>query len=173
MPDYKTPGIYIEETNFFPNSVVAVGTAVPVFIGYTEKAEQGAKSLLRVPTKISSLSEYHQLFGDAFHSEFEIVDDAGGNFILNGNRKRIKRTANSEMYFYSAIKFFYLNGGNACYILSIGTYEPVRKSGILKKHFLGDNKTANVFSILDKEAEPTFILLPDVVALKDENTSPT
>ena len=35
----KTPGVYIEEKNVFPNSIVALPTAVPAFIGYTEKAE--------------------------------------------------------------------------------------------------------------------------------------
>ena len=40
---YKTPGVYIEEKNAFPASVVAVATAVPVFIGYTEKAERSGQ----------------------------------------------------------------------------------------------------------------------------------
>jgi uncharacterized protein len=33
-----TPGVYIEEVNAFPGSVVEVATAIPAFIGYTEKA---------------------------------------------------------------------------------------------------------------------------------------
>lgn len=33
-----TPGVYITEQNAFPNSVVAVATAVPVFIGYCRKS---------------------------------------------------------------------------------------------------------------------------------------
>ena len=35
---YKTPGVYIEEISKFPPSVAEVETAIPVFIGYTEKA---------------------------------------------------------------------------------------------------------------------------------------
>lgn len=173
MPDYNTPGVYIEEMNAFPNSVVAVETAVPVFIGYTQKAERNGKSLLRVPTRISSLVEFHQLFGGAFAAQFDILDDAGGNRVINGQSKKIYRTANNELYFYSAIKFFYLNGGSNCYILPVGTYETIKKEGILKKHFVGDDSTASVFSVLEKEAEPTLVLLPDVVALKDSNNSPS
>lgn len=45
-----TPGVYIQEQNAFPNSVVEVATAVPAFIGYTEKATRGGKSLHNVPT---------------------------------------------------------------------------------------------------------------------------
>ena len=33
----KTPGVYIVEKSAFPNSVVEVATAVPAFIGYTER----------------------------------------------------------------------------------------------------------------------------------------
>jgi uncharacterized protein len=50
----KTPGVYIVEKNAFPNSVVEVATAVPAFIGYTETAENGGKSLKNVPKRISS-----------------------------------------------------------------------------------------------------------------------
>ena len=38
MPDYKTPGVYIEEISTLPPSIAATETALPVFIGYTEKA---------------------------------------------------------------------------------------------------------------------------------------
>ena len=46
MGQYKTPGVYIVEKNAFPNSVVEVATAVPAFIGYTEKASNKGKPLL-------------------------------------------------------------------------------------------------------------------------------
>jgi phage tail sheath protein FI len=40
MPStYKTPGVYIEEISKFPPSVAEVATAIPAFIGYTEKAQ--------------------------------------------------------------------------------------------------------------------------------------
>ena len=35
---YKTPGVYVEEIPKFPPSVAPVATAIPAFIGYTEKA---------------------------------------------------------------------------------------------------------------------------------------
>ncbi|OUL30910.1 phage tail protein [Nostoc sp. RF31YmG] len=39
MPStYKTPGVYIEEISKFPPSVAQVETAIPAFVGYTEKA---------------------------------------------------------------------------------------------------------------------------------------
>ena len=52
MADRKTPGVYIVEENAFPNSVVEVATAVPAFIGVTEKAARGNQDLTGIPTRI-------------------------------------------------------------------------------------------------------------------------
>lgn len=58
---YKTPGVYVEEKSIFPPSVAQVATAIPAFIGYTERADDRAKDdLLLKPKKITSLLEYRQ-----------------------------------------------------------------------------------------------------------------
>ena len=47
---YKTPGVYVEEISVFPPSVAQVETAIPAFIGYTEKAKEVVDNdLLNVP----------------------------------------------------------------------------------------------------------------------------
>ena len=45
----KTPGVYIIEESAFPSAAVQVATAVPAFIGYTEKADNLGKSLSNKP----------------------------------------------------------------------------------------------------------------------------
>lgn len=66
MATYKTPDVYVEEISLFPPSVAEVETAVPAFIGYTEKANEfGPNDLHNVPTKVTSLLEYQELFGGA------------------------------------------------------------------------------------------------------------
>jgi phage tail sheath protein FI len=57
--NYKTPGVYVEEIAKFPPSVAQVETAIPAFIGYTEKGPKNE------PTRISSMLEYETLFGKA------------------------------------------------------------------------------------------------------------
>lgn len=170
MPDYKTPGVYIVEENAFPSSAVAVETAVPVFIGYTQKAERNGKSLSGVPTRISSMAEYAELFGGAFKPTFTITADAAGELQLNNKPWHLDWSPNNKLYFYSCIRFFYLNGGANCYILSVGSYEEAVK-GIDIKRFTGDATATppipDVFTLLEKEYEPTLVLLPDVVALAD------
>jgi len=59
----KTPGVYIVEQDAFPNTVIEVPTAIPVFLGYTEKAADGAVAKAGIPTRIGSLVDYVRIFG--------------------------------------------------------------------------------------------------------------
>ena len=73
MAEYKTPGVYIKEKNAFGTSVVEAETAIPAFIGFTEKAklrEDG--DLNNVPWKISSMNEFIQYFGEAPKPELKV-----------------------------------------------------------------------------------------------------
>lgn len=73
MAEYKTPGVYIKEKNAFGTSVVEAETAIPAFIGFTEKAklrEDG--DLTNVPWKISSMNEFIQYFGEAPKPELKV-----------------------------------------------------------------------------------------------------
>lgn len=70
METMKTPGVYIVEKSAFPNSVVPVATAVPAFIGHTQIAMNGTKSLLNVPFRITSMLEYNKYFGGGPQPEY-------------------------------------------------------------------------------------------------------
>src|SRR5574337_402428 len=64
--EYKSPGVFVEEITRFPPSIAPVETAIPAFIGYTEKADDAAPGDLHfVPTRITSLKEYESYFGKA------------------------------------------------------------------------------------------------------------
>lgn len=171
MPNtFNTPGVYLDEKNPFPNSVVAVATAVPVFIGYTQRAERNGKSLLFSPTRITSLAEYEEWFGTGFEAKFKVEEAppsfAGETFILNGKPMLVNINDNNTLYFYSAIRLFFLNGGSDCYIMSVNTYAD-KPDGVEidLADFSGDADRPNVFTILEKEYEPTLIVLPDIIAL--------
>ena len=73
MKPMKTPGVYIVEKNAFPNSVVQVATAVPAFVGYTERALNGNRSLRMMPWRISSMAEFHDYFGYGPSPLFDLV----------------------------------------------------------------------------------------------------
>ena len=63
--DRQTPGVYVTEFPAFPPTVLGVRTAVPCFIGYTERAEDPTtkKGLLNTPVPIDSLTAFNSYFG--------------------------------------------------------------------------------------------------------------
>ena len=137
----KTPGVYIVEKNAFPNSVVEVATAVPAFIGYTERADNKGKSLKNKPWRISSMAEFHQYFGADYTPKFDLkavveADETpeSGNgqnsasegkkpaeptFMYKGTGYHLKQTGLKYLLYYS-MKLFFQNGGGPCYIVSVG-----------------------------------------------------
>ena len=89
MKPMKTPGVYIVEKNAFPNSVVQVATAVPAFVGYTERALNGNRSLRMTPWRISSMAEFHDYFGFGPSPLFDLVkrEAAGRRRALRAQRR--------------------------------------------------------------------------------------
>jgi len=149
MAQYKTPGVYIVEKNAFPKSVVEVATAVPAFLGYTQKAIRGTKSLYNVPTRITSLTEFESLFGTAPETRFKrgpegIAPDAQSHFLL-----------------YNSMRLFFDNGGGPCWIVSVGPY--VDETGAPTPKAIGDFEPG--LALLEKEPEPTMLVVPDAVLL--------
>lgn len=164
----KTPGVYIVEKSAFPNSVVQVATAVPAFIGYTEKAENGPVSLLNTPWRITSMAEFHSYFGGGSDPVFKIDDvkPAQQPFPLSvegaakpaalpmatftskgplGEKKHQLVQTNPAFCLYGAMRLFFQNGGGPCYIVSVGTY----KTAVTKKDDNGDDITVIEDNVID------------------------
>jgi len=155
---YKTPGVYVEEISVFPPSVAQVETAIPAFIGYTEKAKKLVDNdLLKVPTRITSLLEYVQYFGGA-NNEQNIAVNINDVYDTAGNLTRtiqIPDPATKSVYLmYYSMQMYFANGGGPCYIISVGDYT----SGTVSKADLGAN---GGLADLAKEDEPTLIVFPD------------
>lgn len=75
MQQPTTPGVYVVEKNAFPNSVVEVATAIPVFIGYTQQAAYSGKDLTNIPTRVESMKEFQTFFGTGFVQTFKLTAD--------------------------------------------------------------------------------------------------
>ena len=137
----KTPGVYIEERLVLGNSVVPVPTAIPAFVGYTQKNEFNGQSLARKPIKVTSMVEFVTLFGGGYTTKFDVTEAKQGtpDIILGNPSKGYTLTANAatpRFLLYDSIRFFYANGGGDCYIVSMGTYETDGKAAtMLKKDF--------------------------------------
>lgn len=147
MGEYKTPGVYIKEKNAFGNSVVEAETAIPAFIGFTEKASNGDNSLLNQPWKITSMTEFTTYFGGAPQNKFTL--NVGEN-----NQLELKEPNVIFTLYYQMVMFF-ANGGSTCYVVSVGNYAS-------ETPITGDQvKTA--LTALEKEPEVTMIVVPEAV----------
>lgn len=155
MPEYLSPGIYIEEIFNQPVTIKSVATAIPVFIGYTQKARlMETGDLLNVPFRIASVDEYEYYFGIADFEKgieitFEIDDD---NVVAVGT---INQNTSSHYLMYYWLQLFFINGGGACYIASVGTYS---HDGVIKP---GDLTTG--LEAAKNIDEITLLLFPDSV----------
>jgi len=64
---------------------------------------------------------------------------------------------------YGAIKFFYANGGAVCYVMSVGGYD------FAKTSISDTTEFTNAITMLEKEMEPTMLVIPDVVEIFDDS----
>lgn len=162
---YKTPGVYVEEIVKFPPSVAQVETAIPAFIGYTEKATKKIENdLHRIPTRISSLLDYETYFGLAYPEStisVNVTDVVTDNVITERNIVVNQPSFPKPFLLYYSLQLYFANGGGPCYIVSVDLYEAI--NGTQNNILFNDLKAG--LSLLEAEDEPTLILFPDAKKL--------
>ncbi|MCP3669613.1 MAG: phage tail protein [Gammaproteobacteria bacterium] len=160
---YKTPGVYVKEVSIFPPSVAEVETAIPAFIGYTEKAEKKGEVLTNIPTKIKSLLDYHTLFGGEYDiTQVDVAVDEANSFAVTSV------APDKRFYMYEALRQFYDNGGGDCYIVSVGPFSATVALGKSADAVANPGLSVGLKK-LEKYDEPTIILFPDAPLLADES----
>ena len=119
MPEYLSPGVYVEEVDRGPKPIEGVGTAMAVFIGFTEKAqlveqsngETLTRDLLGKPQLVTNWSQYVERFGSF----------VGGAYLPH------------------SVYGYFQNGGSRCYVVSVKTI-PKAQAALLN----GEGKPALV-----------------------------
>src|SRR5512144_1526642 len=102
MPEYLSPGVYVEEVDRGPKPIEGVGTAMAVFVGFTEKAEYVreidgvpiVENLLNRAQLITNWTQYWERFGD---------------FVPGA-------------YLPHSVYGYFMNGGSRCYVVSVRTF---------------------------------------------------
>lgn len=182
----KTPGVYITEFDAFPKSVVGVQTAVPAFIGYTEKATVSGKPVYFKPIPISSLADYQAIFGVGFVPNYNIREVFGSppspplvdsyDFVvlaceslcsppMDDAYYKLWQTPGNESSFnlYNSLRLFYANGGGNCYIVSVGDYtDQGDKPGGVP---IDPAKLERGLKATADQTGPTMLVIPDAVLL--------
>ena len=167
---YKTPGVYLVEKDAFPGSVVEVATAVPAFIGYTEKTEYNKNSLINKPVRITSFAEYLSIFGGAPSVRYTYKKD-------NSNDAKAVLSAKPAFRLYDSMRIFFQNGGTTCYICSVGGYtvekekpdpgDSTKKITVIENNEIDQEVLCKGITPFEKEQEPTLMIIPDAVSLAD------
>lgn len=162
----NTPGVYVKEIPTLPASVAQVATAIPAFIGYTERADKNGTALAprNTPTRISSMIEYEKYFGGPqFESEMTVIVDMDDEQNVRNIQLDPLYTFSPYVMYYQ-IQMYFANGGGPCYIVSAGSYEDPIAPGdaIAGTGLLGG------LSALAMEDEPTLIVFPDAREIADE-----
>jgi phage tail sheath protein FI len=151
MPTYRTPDVYVEEISVFPPSVAEVETAIPAFIGYTERARKVADGdLANLPTNVYSFAQFEQYFGGPDTPDIAVALVADGA----GFRATVAEPALTYLL-HPAVKMFFDNGGGKCYIVSVGGYADALDVADL---------TAGLEAVA-LEDEPTLLVCPEAVRL--------
>ncbi len=102
MPEYLSPGVYVEEVDRGPKPIEGVGTAMAAFVGFTEKAEimrevggeMMVENLQNRPQLVTNWRQYMERFG---------------NFVPGANLPQ-------------AVYGYFMNGGSRCYVVSVRTF---------------------------------------------------
>jgi uncharacterized protein len=156
---YKTPGVYVEEIPKFPPSVAEVETAIPVFVGFTEKADRIIEGdLFKKPFRISSFLEYESYFGEPLYQAINVTVSPDG--------EPVRAVADSPTPFlmYYAVRSFFDNGGGPCYIFSIGSY-----ADKVDVKLYDDSGVDSALNMIKKIDEITLLVFPDLACLGDSD----
>jgi phage tail sheath protein FI len=112
VPNYYTPGVYIEEVNTGPRPIEAVATAVAAFVGFAPAGP------VNRPTLVTSWTQFVEEFG-----------------------RRDPKTGRKDPYIAEAflahsVYGYFLNGGSRCYVVRIVPPETLKglKPGVLTVH---------------------------------------
>lgn len=143
------------------NQLVAVATAIPIFVGYTELARDAAADLTYVPTMVSSMAQFLQYFGSAQAGYRNGAPPPGFIYTSEPATPLPYQSAPDcpRFHLYYCMALFFANGGGSCYVLSIGSYAQAAVQGLAAADYAG------VWPLLAKCGDATMLLLPDTLLL--------
>lgn len=127
LPDTRMPGVITQEIPTLPPSIGAVPSAVPCFIGYTEKASKDGEDVTLKPVRVRNMREYEEWFGQAPDQPItvdldEAVDESDP---ANPRTTRVDVRAVSITDFkfrmHYAMQLYYANGGGPSFVISAGS----------------------------------------------------
>lgn len=102
MPEYLSPGVYVEEVDRGPKPIEGVGTAMPVFVGFSEKAQ----------------------LTETIDGEVVTTDVLGKPLLVTNWTQYVERYGGfiEGAYMPHSVYGYFMNGGGRCYVMSVRTF---------------------------------------------------
>lgn len=155
-----SPGVFIAEQGSL-GTIAGVATAVPVFIGYTERAERAERdgpSLHLQPVQVASLADYEQSFGRGHVPVVRLTPSplTPDTVVIGLSAFRLETEGRRELH--DSLRVFYANGGQRCYVVSIGTYSDAMTAAAFENGLAAARGLAM-----------TLLLAPDAIHLADDD----
>lgn len=146
MPEYLSPGVYVEEVDRGPKPIEGVGTAMAAFVGFTEKAEylrevDGeplVENLLNRPQLVTNWTQYVERYG---------------GLVPGANLPQ-------------AVYGYFMNGGSRCYVVSVRTFP---KAGTTLRNAQGKPALIIQSRFAGVEGMRQRVRVADVALLQAEN----
>jgi phage tail sheath protein FI len=160
----KRPGIFVEELTTLPPSIFTVETALPAFIGYTQKADNELQGDLHLkPFRIASMADYIRYFGAAQPEtgiKVHVTETRGsdGKTLTLSAEAALEKKERSRHIMYYALQMFFANGGGLCYIVSVNPYKTPGSP-------LEESELKAGLDALAAVNDPTLILFPEAQRL--------
>ena len=150
MPSFKLPGVFVEEQSDFGTGIVDLPTAVPAFLGYTERGDE--------VRPISSLAEYERLYGGAAPTVFEVevaLEPTHGYPSVTLTTPTGGSSQPGLLMSY-AVRHYFANGGGDCYVVPLGRFGTPSPADFTEG-----------LELLRGLEGPTLVVLVDAVSLSD------
>jgi phage tail sheath protein FI len=168
-----SPGVYVEELALLPPSVAEVATAIPAFIGYTERFEGSTP----IVAEIGSLRDYENLFGRTPATPYKVklldadrtpqlylakppaagAPPAGGGPPPPAADVLAPMSSRPAWLLGHSLDFYFRNGGGRCYVVAVG--KAAEGTTITSAALIAG------LTLLEKQDEPTLIAIPEATLL--------
>lgn len=107
MPEYLTPGVYVEEVDTGSKPIEGVSTSTAGMVGVTERGP------VNIPILVTSVGEFQRWFGSSLNSE------------------TFRNSSGYHCYLPDAVEGFFTNGGQRLYVTRVVREDAVKSSADL------------------------------------------
>jgi NodT family efflux transporter outer membrane factor (OMF) lipoprotein len=143
MPEYLSPGVYIEEVDAGPRPIAGVSTSTAGMVGVTRRGPTTGK-----PKLVTNFLEFQTTFGGFLPEPDPLIRDKWANDPTEGGRWWL---------FPLAVKGFFDNGGQRLFVKRVASADAEPASGTLRAGLVSQI----VVSQAEAQLESTLALLRD------------